>query len=243
MFEGSLVESTSLLRSRSRKPLYTSVAIQAAIATALVTIPLLHPEVIPTAAKHLTLFAPPVPPAPKPPPPRVVHMEASNAASAPSAPAATQTPRISNLFRRLTTIGVEDAPQLTAVNMGNSSPNAAPGWTSAPSAPNVSVAPSHAASSGPLHISTGVSAGLLLAPIQPIYPPIAKAAHVEGTVIVQAIISPTGHIESAHAVSGPLMLQPAALDAVRVARYRPFLLNGQPTAVDTTFTISFHLGS
>ena len=52
---------------------------------------------------------------------------------------------------------------------------------------------------------------------------------MEGTVVVRAIISRSGSIESAQALSGPTMLQQAALEAVERARYRPFLLNGQPT--------------
>lgn len=92
-----------------------------------------------------------------------------------------------------------------------------------------------------MRISSGVSAGLLLAPIRPVYPAIAKVAHIEGTVSVQAIISKTGAVESARAVSGPVMLQAAALDAVTKARYKPYLLNGEPTEVDTTFTVAFHL--
>jgi protein TonB len=66
-------------------------------------------------------------------------------------------------------------------------------------------------------------------------------AHVSGTVLVEAIISPTGRIESARATGGPVMLQQAALEAVRMARYRPFLLNGQPTEVSATFSINFTL--
>jgi protein TonB len=84
---------------------------------------------------------------------------------------------------------------------------------------------------------------MLLAPIRPIYPQIARITHTEGTVIVQAIISRTGQIESAHILSGPPMLQNAALDAVRSAHYHPYLLNGQPTEVETTITIHFTLGS
>jgi protein TonB len=95
----------------------------------------------------------------------------------------------------------------------------------------------------PTRISQGVSAGLLIAPIQPLYPPIAIAAHQQGTVMVQAIISKSGQIESAHVLSGPTMLQGAALDAVRRARYRPFLLNNEPTEVETTISINFHLGN
>jgi protein TonB len=62
-------------------------------------------------------------------------------------------------------------------------------------------------------------------------------------VVVQAIISRTGRIESAHVISGPEILQTAALDAVKQARYRPYLLNNEPTEVETTITINFRLGS
>ena len=93
-----------------------------------------------------------------------------------------------------------------------------------------------------MSVSSGVLAGYLIAPIHPEYPSIAKAVHVEGTVVIDAIISRTGGIESAHVLSGPPMLQRAALDAVRQARYRPFLLNGQPTEVQTTITINFRMG-
>jgi protein TonB len=94
-----------------------------------------------------------------------------------------------------------------------------------------------------LTLSSGVTAGNLIAPIRPEYPFIAKAAHVEGTVVIDAIISRSGSIESTRVLSGPPMLQAAALTAVRQARYRPFLLNGQPTEVQTTITINFRMGS
>jgi protein TonB len=86
-------------------------------------------------------------------------------------------------------------------------------------------------------------AGSLLGPITPEYPMIAKLSHTEGTVVVQAVISKSGRIESAHVVSGPVVLQGAALQAVRAARYRPFLLNGLPTEVETTVSITFRMGS
>jgi protein TonB len=92
-----------------------------------------------------------------------------------------------------------------------------------------------------MKISGGVTAGLLLAPIQPVYPTIAKASGTQGTVVISAIISKTGRIESAHVVSGTVMLQGAALDAVRNARYHPYLLNGEPTEVETTISINFRL--
>ena len=76
---------------------------------------------------------------------------------------------------------------------------------------------------------------------QPVYPPIARAAHMQGTVTLHAIISKTGTIESLQAISGPEMLKGAALDAVKGWRYKPYLLNGEPTEVDTTVIVNFNL--
>jgi protein TonB len=130
------------------------------------------------------------------------------------------------------------------MDLGNRDASLPPGINSAaPAGPHVTAGPPSAnPSSGPLHVSSGVVAGNLLAPIRPEYPQIARAAHVEGTVVVDAIISRTGSIESARIVSGPPMLQGVALAAVRQARYRPYLLNGQPTEVQTTITINFRMG-
>jgi len=94
-----------------------------------------------------------------------------------------------------------------------------------------------------LAVSWGVSKGMLIAPIQPVYPAIARAARVEGTVIVEAVISRVGAIESLHVVSGPPMLQGAEIDAIRRARYKPYRLNGEPTEVQTMITVVFRLGS
>jgi periplasmic protein TonB len=82
-----------------------------------------------------------------------------------------------------------------------------------------------------------------MAPIRPVYPSIARAAGVQGTVVVSAVISRTGAIESMHVLSGPSMLQSAALEAIRAARYRPYLLNGEPTEVETTITVNFRIGA
>ena len=93
-----------------------------------------------------------------------------------------------------------------------------------------------------VNISGGVAAGLLLQKTQPSYPPIAKAARVSGTVVLQATISKTGTITNLRVISGPEMLRQAALDAVRTWRYRPYLLNNEPVEVDTTVNVIFTLG-
>jgi protein TonB len=59
---------------------------------------------------------------------------------------------------------------------------------------------------------------------------------------LQATISKAGGIENLRVVSGPPMLQQAALDAVRSWRYKPYLLNGDPVEVETTVNVVFNLG-
>lgn len=92
------------------------------------------------------------------------------------------------------------------------------------------------------HVSGGVMAGQLLTKTSPLYPAIARAAGVQGTVVLHAVISKTGTIEGLTVVSGAEMLRAAAVDAVRQWRYRPYLLSGQPTEVDTTITVNFTMG-
>jgi protein TonB len=93
-----------------------------------------------------------------------------------------------------------------------------------------------------VNISAGVMQGMVLQKTQPVYPPIAKAARVSGTVVLQATISKTGTIENLRVISGPAMLQQAAMDAVKSWRYRPYLLNNDPVEVETTVNVIFTLG-
>jgi protein TonB len=91
-------------------------------------------------------------------------------------------------------------------------------------------------------VSTGIAGGLLIHSTAPIYPAIAKSAHVAGTVVLKATISKTGIVENVHFVSGPAMLSQAALDAVRTWRYKPYKLNNEPVEIETTVNVNFTLG-
>jgi TonB family protein len=75
----------------------------------------------------------------------------------------------------------------------------------------------------------------------PIYPPIAAAAHIEGDVVISVVIDAKGQVASEKVLSGPAMLQQAALDAVKRWQFTAFTLNGIPASVSTSFTIPFHL--
>ena len=90
-------------------------------------------------------------------------------------------------------------------------------------------------------VSQGVTQGLLVHKVEPQYPPIAKTARVQGTVVLHALIAKDGKIENLQAVSGSPLLTAAAINAVKQWRYKPYILNGQPVEVETTVTVNFHL--
>jgi protein TonB len=92
-----------------------------------------------------------------------------------------------------------------------------------------------------VRVSQGVVSGLKVRDVKPTYPAIAKTARVQGNVVLQAEISKDGAIEKLQVVSGPPLLIQAAVDAVKQWRYRPYILNGEPVAVETTVTVQFTL--
>lgn len=90
-------------------------------------------------------------------------------------------------------------------------------------------------------IPAAVAQGMLISKVAPIYPPIAKAAHISGKVVLRAVISKAGRIEDLRVVSGPDLLKQAALDAVKQWRYKPYLLNGEEIGVETAIEVVFEL--
>ena len=88
-------------------------------------------------------------------------------------------------------------------------------------------------------ISGGVLNGKAISLPKPAYPPIARAAHAAGTVVVQVLIDENGNVVSAHAVSGHPLLQGAAVGAARQARFSPTKLSGQPVKVTGVIQYNF----
>ncbi|HYK21122.1 MAG TPA: TonB family protein [Pyrinomonadaceae bacterium] len=88
-------------------------------------------------------------------------------------------------------------------------------------------------------ISGGVLNGKAISLPKPAYPPIAKAAHAAGTVVVQVLIDENGNVVSAHAISGHPLLQAVAVAAARQARFSPTKLSGQPVKVTGMIQYNF----
>ena len=234
MFEDSTFESANRIKTKSGRWMLFTGGINAAILVLLILIPLIYPEALPNALMATILTVPPPPPPPPPPPEvRVVHVQSEMMNNQLTAP--TKIPH------NITMVTEKEAP---ASNFGvagmegmGSSSGVMGSLFGSGNAPKV-----QAAAPKKVNISAGVAVGMLIQKTIPTYPPIAKAARVQGTVVLQAVISKQGTIENLKVVSGPAMLQQAALDAVRQWRYRPYLLNNEPVEVETTVNVIFTLG-
>jgi TonB family protein len=92
-----------------------------------------------------------------------------------------------------------------------------------------------------VRVSQGVVQGMVVHRVAPVYPPEAKRARIQGTVVLAAVIGKDGRIKGLNVISGPSMLVDAAVGAVQQWRYRPYMLLGEPVEVDTTVTVNFTL--
>jgi periplasmic protein TonB len=93
----------------------------------------------------------------------------------------------------------------------------------------------------PLPVGGDVKPAKLIASVPPIYPSLAKGQHISGDVRVDALIDPNGHVTTMKVVSGPTLLQQAAMDALHQWKYQPATLDGKPVQMHLTVTIQFRL--
>ncbi len=93
----------------------------------------------------------------------------------------------------------------------------------------------------PLAVSEPDARQHLIQQTEAIYPPIARAARIQGDIAITLVIDENGQVTSEKVISGPAMLQQAALDSVMKWRFAPFKANGVATQATTTLTIPFHI--
>jgi periplasmic protein TonB len=215
----------------------------------MLAVPLMFTEELPKAQLFTFLVAPPPPPPPPPPPAaevRVVRQIQTDMLST----GELRTP--SKIPQKVQMIKEEEAPPPMAATGGvvGGVPGGIPGGQlggvigSVITATNLSAVPRFVpVTPQRIRISGGVTRGLLIHRVEPAYPTLAKAARIQGDVVLSAIIDANGQITNLQLVSGHPMLVPAALSAVKQWRYKPYLLNGQPVEVETTITVIFTLSS
>lgn len=103
------------------------------------------------------------------------------------------------------------------------------------------LAASQEASPQGVPVGQSVMAGQIVKKVAPIYPPLARQARIQAPVVLKVLISKSGDVENLQLVSGHPMLAPAAIEAVKQWKYKPYLVNGDPVEVATTVTVNFTL--
>lgn len=244
MFEDSLIESGNRLRTKRGATTLVSFILQVVLVGILVILPLVFTEALPKQQLMTFLVAPPPPP-PPPPPAAATPIKTVKVVQTDIINGQLRTP--TKIPEKVQMIKEEEAPPpvMSASGVVGGVPGGVPGGqmggviggiiSSTPVAVPKAAAPQR------VRVSQGVSQGLLIKKVQPTYPPLARQARIQGTVMLQAEISKDGTIENLRLMSGHPMLAPAAIEAVKQWRYKPYMLNGEPVAVETTVMVNFTL--
>jgi periplasmic protein TonB len=236
MFEDSTFESTGRIKTRSRRWMLAALILNGSILVALVLIPLIYPDALPSHFIPTLLVAPA---APQPETPQPVHQRTAviNHASE-SAVREFTAPRV--IPRSIPDPDRSDQP-FAGPNIAIETGPGIPGGDGSPFASGRPITVVRAPAPSVVHLPSKFVEGTLFYKTIPQYPVIAKTTGQQGTVVLQAMISKSGTIENLQVVSGPPMLRQAALDAVKTWRYKPYLLNQQPVEVETTVNVIFKL--
>jgi protein TonB len=226
-------------RSRRGLTTLTSFGVQALIGGVLLVLPLLRPAGLPSLRQLST----PVSLGQPLGEPVAVRVHASGNA-APSNPAAITLRPPSRIPRGIPAAG-EDGPPMVGQS-GPYIPGASGPGTPYEALNSFGTAPRPMMPSAPVTVAPPVrlshmSEGDLVRKVLPVYPALARSARIQGQVVLQAVISKQGVIEDLKVLSGHPLLVPAAKEAVRQWRYRPYVLNNEPVEVETQITVTFSL--
>ncbi|MGA7853517.1 MAG: TonB family protein [Candidatus Acidiferrales bacterium] len=245
MFDDLVVSSANPKRTNKPWTVVLSALIQAGLLGILILIPLIYTEALPKGM--LTTFLVPPPPPPPPPPPAAAAPKIVKPVARLIHNGQMMAPTV--IPKKVEMIKEEEMPpDVGAVGVVGGVPGGIPGGQAGGVLGGIiggtgsALPPPPKASPSRIRVGVNVAAAKLIRQVTPIYPTIAKTAHISGTVILHAIIAKDGTIQELTYVSGPPLLMRNAMDAVRQWRYNPTLLNGEPVEVDTTISVVFTLG-
>ena len=241
MFEDLLESSWAKKRARNPWAYAISLLVQTLMVGVLILIPLLYTEALPKQEMLGWLVAPPPPP-PPPPPPAAQPVKVVRKVSLMEA-GKLRAPR--EIPKEIVMIK-EDPMQQDVGGVVGGVPGGVPGGQMGgviggvlggiPLPP-----PPRPETPARIRVSSGVQAAKAINKPDPIFPPIAKQARIQGTVRLEAIIARDGTIQNLRVIEGHPLLVQSALQAVQQWRYEPTLLNGEPVEVVTFIDVIFKL--
>ena len=247
MFEQSLLE---LAVHEKRRPwtVVLSFCMQALLIIIMILVPLIYTEALPKGQLMTFLVAPPPPPPPPPPPSaapvKIVKVTTEIQDGRLMAP--------KEIPKEIAMIKEDELPPPSAGGgvvggvpggVAGGSPGGVIGGiiSSTPVAAPPPPPPPKVEAPKRIRVGGQVQAAMAISRPQPIYPPLAKQARIQGVVRLEAQISKQGTIENLKVISGHPLLVQSALDAVKQWRYRPTVLNNEPVEVITTIDVNFTL--
>src|SRR5208283_1654289 len=239
MFEDSLLESGGRLKTKRGRTTTLAIILEIGLVGLMVLMPLIFTEALPKQQLMTFLVAPP------PPPPAAAPVKIVKQIQTDIVNGELRTP--TKIPQKVQMIKEDEAPPPVMASSGvvggvpGGIPGGQMGGVIGGIISSTPVAVPKVATPQRVRVSQGVSQGLLVRKVNPTYPPLARQARIAGTVILRAVISKDGSIENLTLVSGHPMLAPAAIDAVKQWKYRPYLLNGEPVEVDTEVQVNFTL--
>ena len=252
LFADSLLETPGGQRARRASATVFSFLFQCCLVGILLLIPLWFTDVLPRQQLMTFLAAPPPPP--PPPPPAAPDSASRKVVKVASDIMDGQLRTPTKIPKKVQMIKEDEAPPpvMSTGGVVGGVPGGIPGGqlggviggiisSTSTIAAVPKLAPKSAMPVQRVRVSQGVVKGLLTKRVEPSYPPVAREARIHGEVVLTAIIDKDGNIENLQLLSGHPMLAPAAIDAVKQWRYKPYLLNGQPVEVETTITVNFEL--
>ncbi len=238
IFADTLLETSWTQHARRSCTTLTSFGVQAIMISLLLLVPLLRTVVLPAARTVST----PISMGRPAPTPVVPRPRGGSTPVAPNHPAVTRYLWDGGPHESTSATGDDSAPQIGG---GGTGPEV--GLPSAPGFPfpitgTRPVAPPPPPSDAIRTFRTSkMLEGSLYHRVQPVYPPLARAARIQGEVVLSANISKEGTIENLQVLRGHPMLVKAAIDAVSQWRYRPYILNNEPVEVETQILVTFTL--
>ena len=233
---GDVVDPSIKLGSQKWYTVPLSIIAHVVLFAAVIIIPLMATDVLPTPPSMMAFVgAPPTPPPPPPPPP---------ASAAP--PPKTPTP-VANPNAAPVEAPKEIIPETPSVGVSEGVPGGVEGGVPGgvmggvvgglPEAPPPPPPPPQA----PVRVGGAIKQPTKLKNVPPVYPPIAQSARVSGVVIIEATIGADGKVKDAKVLRSIPLLDQAALDAVKQWVFTPTLLNNVPVPVIMTVTVNFTL--
>lgn len=240
MFNELLESSSGRKKTNTSWSVVLSAAVQILLLSVLILIPLLYTQALPKAMLATPLVAPPPPPPPPPPP---VKTEVIKPVARLIQSGKLMQPRA--IPKEVTVFKEAELPP----DVNNNPQNQSGVFGGIPGqglmAGSASLAPPPPKPATPVRIKQGgdVTAASIITQTRPNYPPLARQARIQGTVVLHAIIDKEGWVAQVEVQSGHPLLVQAALDAVRQWRYKPTQLNGEPVEVDTTIQVTFTMGA